>query len=184
MKENLLNKISAFFEEQRAIKNDNLGLVVSYSKTHWPEVKKTLTAVLQTTLLAKGVVGLLKLDKVKVLSHLSNIAIVGANLMTIKEEHKEGIKKYRQDLLDVSRDEFINSLSVEERDELIYQSKVLAGIYHDRDSKDGLKKFRHIMEVWGDVFHGDPIDKDKFIELVGYLDDYYSKASKDKVSLE
>lgn len=175
MDKDLLKKMGDFFYEQEVVKEKSLVFILSYVKNNWPEVKKTLVKSLQNTLLAKGAMGLFKVDKVKALSYLSNAAIVYANIAVIKKEHEQGIQEYRENLLKKSRDVFIDSLSLTERDELVHYARVLASVYHDRDSKEGLVKFKTMIGLWGDVFNQAPMDRDKFIELISYLNEYYNK---------
>lgn len=178
MNTKLQKKLAEYFEEVTLVKDDDLGLVVSYAKTHWPEVKKTLSTMLQTTLLAQGVVGLFKLNKIKVLNHLSKAGIIYANIVVIKEQHKEGLKNYRKQLLETCQDNFYTNLSEDEKSDVLMQSRYLAGIYHDRDSKDGLRKFREIMKLWGEVFHGEQENKEKFLQLVDYLLEYHEERTQ------
>lgn len=182
MNNTLQTKLASYSEEQKIIKNDDMGLVVSYAKTHWPEVKKTLSSMFQATVLAQGVVGLLKINKHKVLNTLSKVGLIYANIVIIKEQHEEGLKNYRNDLLNESGKQFYKKLTEEDKDEIMQQSRILAGIYHDRDSKSGLKKFRKILELWGQVFHAEIIDEDKFLKLVDYLVEYHQKKETGKVN--
>lgn len=176
----LQQKLANYSQEQQFIKHDDLGLVFSYAKNHWPEVKKTLISILQATVLAQGVTSLLNLNRFKILNGLSKVGLIYANLVIIKEQHYEEINGYRKQLLNESSFAFYKNLAENEKEEILQQARTLAGIYHDRDSKNGLKKFRKILELWGEIFHAEAIDEQKFLKLTDYLVEYHLERESGK----
>lgn len=168
-------KIDKYIEAQRLIHDDDIGVVLSYATMNWRAVRKTLVSMLQTTLLSQGAISLFQLKRSKLLHNLSKMVVIYANLIVIKEQHKEGLKEYKKQLLSEVGKEFYKGLDIEDKDEIVNRAKVLAGLYHNRNSKDGLKKMREIMELWGLVFHENAEDCDRFLALTEYLMDYYKQ---------